>query len=187
MNSATTDTPQSFPGNGILWKGSSSQWLNLGAFSLSGLVAAALVAGAWWLPSGSPLLTVLLSALVIPLGYVVWRILVVRCRVFTLTAERLRITEGVINQHLDEVELYRVKDILMTRNWWMRLTGLATIRLLTSERSLPELDIPAIPNGMELRDKLRDNVEKRRDAKRVREMDFDSVDSSGLDGELMMD
>jgi len=151
-----------------LWKGSPSQWLNLGPFSVAALLAVgAVVAGVFF-----PLA---FAALILPLGYVLWKSLVVRSQVFELTNERLRITRGVINQQVDEIELYRVKDTLMIRTWWMRLTGLASIVMETSDRSMPKLTIPAIAGGTEMRELLRKQVELQRDKKRVREMDFDEA------------
>lgn len=153
-----------------LWKGRSSQWLNLGNFTVAALLAAAITAGG---VMGYPLAY---AALPLPILYAIWKFLVVRCHTYELTSERLRITQGVINQHLDEIELYRVKDSLILRPWWMRLTGLASISLDTSDRSLPKLTIPALPGGLEMREILRKQVELQRDKKRVREMDFDDAD-----------
>jgi membrane protein YdbS with pleckstrin-like domain len=162
-----------------LWKGSPSQWLNLGPFSAGLILLVGIgVAGVFasqiaWL------------AMVIPLGYMTWRYLVVRCQIFELTSQRLRITNGVINQHIDEIELYRVKDTLMVRTWWMRLTGLSSVSMQTSDRSLPTLTIPAIRNGLEFREQLRKQVEIQRDSKRVREMDFDEAGGSDqVDGNM---
>lgn len=121
------------------------------------------------------------AALAIPLLFAIWKFLVVRTRVFELTCERLRITRGVINQHIDEIELYRVKDTQAVRTWWMRLTGLASITMETSDRTLPNLIIPAIYDGMNMRETLRKQVEIQRDKKRVREMDFDDA----ADGEIL--
>lgn len=120
----------------------------------------------------------------IPLGYAVWKYLTVKCRVFELTNERLRVTSGVINQTVDEIELYRVKDSVMERKWWMRLTGLSSLVLETSDRTMPRLTIPAIPNGEEVRELLRKQVEALRDRKRVREMDFDDVGDGGDFGDF---
>ncbi len=100
---------------------------------------------------------------------------------FELTSERLRVTHGIINQTIDEIELYRIKDSLMERSWWMRLTGLASISLETSDRSLPGLVIPAIHGGEKVRELLRTQVELVRDRKRVREMDFDEVGAEPMD------
>ena len=148
------------------WKGSSSQWLNLGPIVAASVVSVGILIGGLFFPLA-------LVAWVLPAGYLIWKYLVVRCRVFELTNERIRITSGVINQSSDEIELYRVKDSRTIRPWWMRLTGLASIVLETSDRSTPVLVIPAIRNGMEIRELLRQQVELQRDRKRVREMDFD--------------
>ncbi len=115
----------------------------------------------------------------------VWKYLVVRTQVFELTSERLRITRGVINQQVDEIELYRVKDSLMIRTWWMRLTGLASIQLETSDRTIPSLTIPAIHGGTEMRELLRKQVEFQRDKKRVREMDFDETATSDVGSDMV--
>ncbi len=155
-----------------LWKGSPSQWLNLGPFTAALLVAVLILIGA--IVSG-PLFPIVLIALVLPAAYMIWRYLVVRTEVFELTSERLRFTRGIINQRIDEIELYRIKDSQMVRPWWMRLTGLATIVLQTSDRTLPHLEIPAIRGGEEVRELLRKHVELERDRKRVRETDFDDV------------
>lgn len=149
-----------------LWKGSSSQWLNLGPFTAAGVAAAGIAIGSLFFPPG-------FIALVIPVAYIIWKYLVVRTSVFELTTERLRITKGILNQQIDEIELYRVKDSQMVRPWWMRLTGLASIVMETSDRTMPTLVIPAVPGGAEIRELLRRHVEIQRDRKRVREMDFE--------------
>jgi uncharacterized membrane protein YdbT with pleckstrin-like domain len=160
-----------------LWKGSPSQWLNIGPFAVAILLAVGAIVGGVYFPLA-------FTGLLLPLIYVVWKFLVVKCQVFELTNERLRVTRGVINQKVDEIELYRVKDTVMVRIWWMRLTGLASIVLETSDRTMPRLTIPAIRGGVEMREILRKQVELQRDKKRVREMDFDDAGDSGFDGDF---
>lgn len=151
-----------------LWKSTSSQWLNAWHFLVALLAAAGVIVGAFWFIP-------LYAILVVPALWVAWRYLVVRTRIYELTTERLRITAGVFNQRVDEVELYRVKDTLMERPWWMRLIGLSNIVLETSDRSLPRVEISALPQGQEFREILRKQVEQQRDKKRVRELDFDDA------------
>lgn len=154
------------------WKGSPSQWLNIGHFTAAILLSVGIIfGGVFFAPA--------YIGLIVPLAWIIWRFLVVRCQVFELTNERLRVSTGVINQHIDEVELYRVKDILVERKWWMRVTGLGTIHLHTSDRSMPEIDIHAIRDCFGLREALRKKVEAMRDRKRVREMDFDEAAGEG--------
>lgn len=156
------------------WKGSPSQWLNIGHFSLAVLIAIGIIVAGIFFPPA-------FIALIIPAAYIIWRYLTVRCQIFELTTERLRITKGIINQKIDEVELYRVKDILIERKWWMRITGLGSVHLQTSDRSLPNVDITAIRDCINLREELRKLVEAVRDRKRVREMDFDDAGATDLD------
>jgi hypothetical protein len=59
------------------------------------------------------------------------------------------------------------------------MTGLSSISLETSDRTLPNLVIPAIRNGVDVREALRRKVEAQRDKKRVREMDLDDVNGEG--------
>lgn len=151
-----------------LWKGSPSQWLNLGPITAAVLAAIGIGIGGIFFPPAW-------IALVLPSAYLIWRYLVVRTEVFELTTERLRFTRGIINQKIDEIELYRIKDSQMIRPWWMRLTGLATVVMQTSDRTLPHLEIPAIRGGEAVRELLRKHIESERDRKRVRETDFDDA------------
>jgi hypothetical protein len=153
----------------LLWKGTSSQWLNLGPFSLALLLIAGTVMGGVFYPLA-------FAALIFPLIWILWRYLVIRCETYELTSQRLKITKGVLNQTSDEVELYRIKDVLVERKWWMRMLGLGSLHLETSDRSLPSITIPAIPDAINLRESLRKEVESVRDRKRVRELDFEDTE-----------
>lgn len=157
------------------WKGSPSQWLNFWHYVFAAIV---LVSCFFWGAAKSwPYAYIGCGVAVI---YMAWRFLKLRCHSFVLSNERLGVASGVLNQHLDELELYRVKDVLMVRSWWMRLTGLATLTLVTSDRTTPVLVIPAVANGVELRELLRTFVEQQREKKRVRELDFDEIDGGTI-------
>jgi len=154
-----------------LWKGKPSQWLNFGVFLSTLIVGLVIVAVCVYLP----LPVAAYAALLLPLGWAGWKYLHLHTQEYELTTERLRYTRGVINQQVNEIELYRVKDTVMVRKWWMRLTGLAAIELISSERSIPDLVIPAISGGMEMRELLRNQVESQREKKHVRETDLDEA------------
>jgi uncharacterized membrane protein YdbT with pleckstrin-like domain len=153
-----------------LWKGTSSQWLNLGPFTAAILLGIAIGFGSLLFPPA-------LIGCLIPLIYLIWKYLVVRTSTYELTSQRLRVTSGIITQTINEIELYRVKDSVLIRTWWMRLTGLASIHLETSDRSMKSLILPAIPAGIQVREQLRAHVELQRDQKRVREMDMEDVET----------
>lgn len=152
----------------VIWSGNPSQLLNIGTHVVCGLLAIAIVVGAFM--AGIPLLALLA---LLPVAWAVWKFLTVRCRVYQLTSERMRLFEGVLNQEIGEVELYRVKDTNISRPFWLRIFGLATIKADTSDRTHPTVILEAVKDGVEVRELLRKQVEILRDQKRVREVDFD--------------
>ena len=99
-------------------------------------------------------------------------------------SERLKLIQGVLNQDIDEIELYRVKDTRVLRPLWLRLFGLGNVVLETSDRTHPNPVLPAIKDAMEVREKLREHVENLREQKRVREVDFDQTGDSEFGDEL---
>lgn len=161
----------------IVWKGRSSQIVNFWPLVISCLVAAFFIGLSFlFLP--------LILGIILPLIYGGWLWLGTRCRVFEFTSERLRIYEGILNQEINEVELYRVKDTKIYKPFWLRIFGFSNLHLDTSDRSCPSVEIPAVRDGASIREKLRKQVEILRDKKRVREVDFESGggdDAAGLD------
>ncbi|HEY9531654.1 MAG TPA: PH domain-containing protein [Burkholderiales bacterium] len=134
-----------------LWRGTPSQLVNLGWYIL-------------WL---------LLFWLVIPLFILLWQWLVIRNTVYELTSERLKLRSGVLNKHLDEVELYRVRDYKLEQPFFQRLFGLGNIVLQTSDRSHPSVRLRAIRDGEQLYERVRAAVEECRARKGVRELDVE--------------
>lgn len=157
----------------VLWKGSPSQVLNLGKYFIALLLFAGIAAGGLFFPPAW-------IALALPLGWAGWIYLETRCIRHVLTTERIKLYEGVLNQKMDDVELYRVKDTSMERPFWFRVFGLSTLVIETSDRSQPRIEIRAVRDGLKLRELLRKQVEYWRDRKRVREVDFD--EAGGLAG-----
>lgn len=80
---------------------------------------------------------------------------------------------GVLNKNLGELELYRVRDYKLDQPFFLRLFSLSNIVLETSDKSHPTVVIKAIPDGEELREQFRTNVEACRTRKGVREVDIE--------------
>jgi len=167
MSEAATDR--------VIWKGGPSQWTNFWIYVLCLMLAAVIVVG------GVFMLPVLM-ALVIPLGWAGWAFLVVRCEVYELSEGRIRFYTGVLSRKIDEIELYRVKDSSVVQPFWLRVFGLGTVLMETSDRSHPRAELAAVKDPVGVREHLRKRVERIRDAKRAREVDFDgSGDGGGFD------
>jgi uncharacterized membrane protein YdbT with pleckstrin-like domain len=114
-----------------------------------------------------------LSPLVVPLFIGLWKWLALRSRVYRITTERLLTTEGVLNKTTDSLELYRVRDIRVIQPLWQRMFGLETIELDTSDETTPLVRMDYLPADLHLADKMREQVEACRVAKRVRDLDID--------------
>lgn len=115
----------------------------------------------------------LLCWLIIPALYAIWKYFELNCETYELTTQRLRYTRGVLNREEDELELYRVKDINYSQPLVARMFGLGNVTMHTSDKTTPEVAIAGIEDSKRFRDLLRDAVERRRDEKRVREIDFE--------------
>ena len=161
-----------------VWRGGPSQVVNLPTFAACLLMGGAfLVVGAnthWAVSLGAGICAVIGG----------WKWLVVRCQRFEITTERLKMIEGVLNQDIDEIELYRVKDTRILRPIWLRFFGLGNVVLETSDRTHPRPVLSAIKDAAEVREELRRHVENLRDQKRVREVDFDETSDSEFGEEL---
>ncbi|MEN8159716.1 MAG: PH domain-containing protein [Myxococcota bacterium] len=110
--------------------------------------------------------------LVVPLFLMLGRYLKTRCQWYEVTSERIRLTQGVFSKRMDEIELYRVKDTSLEQPFRLRLFGRTNLIVKTSDASTGDFVIPAIPNARELRERLRGCVEKMRERKGVREVDY---------------
>jgi uncharacterized membrane protein YdbT with pleckstrin-like domain len=163
-----------------VWSGTSSQIINMGVYILCGLAFAVLAAALILLwpklqslgPAAQvPAFLVLLS----PLGYALYRGILIKAIRYEITSERIKVNSGIFSKKTSAMELYRVKDYTMVAPFFYRLFHLGNIYITTSDHTTPQLTLKAIPNAQKLMDDLRTHVELRRDLKRVREVDFDQV------------
>ena len=161
-----------------VWRGTSSQIKNLGIFVLCilGCGIVVLIFALVW-RGGSPqvqrLSPHILWLAMVPIFIALARYLQTKNKVYELTTERLKITEGVFSKVTDTLELYRVKDLEMRQPFWSRMCGLENIQINTSDVSTPFVLIDSVPIALGLGDKIRNAVENVRLQKRVREIDIE--------------
>lgn len=109
----------------------------------------------------------------VPIFIALARFLQTKNKVYELTSERLKITEGVFNKVTDTLELYRVKDLETRQPFWERAFGVENVQVNTADISTPFVLIEAVPVKIGLGDKIRNAVENVRMQKRVRELDIE--------------
>jgi uncharacterized membrane protein YdbT with pleckstrin-like domain len=90
---------------------------------------------------------------------------------YELTAQRFKERTGVFSRHTEELELYRVKDIAVEEPLMQRLFGRGRVVLRTSDRSTPVVILNCIRSPRDVARLLREQVEKCRVMKGVREID----------------
>ena len=161
-----------------VWRGSSSQWINFGRFILAAVIAVVIIAGSIACSrAGDPGIArfspLILLLLILPIFMVLAHYLQTKSRVYELTTERLKTTEGVFSKVTDTLELYRVKDMETRQPFFYRLGGVENIQVNTSDSSSPVVLLEAIPSHVGLADKMRNQVEAIRSQKGVREVDVE--------------
>lgn len=99
---------------------------------------------------------------------------------YAMDEERLFIDRGFFKTTSDEVRLYRIMDVSLTRTLGQKIWGVGDIVVHSSDKTLHHFTIKAVKKPMEVKELLSQNVEKQRDLKRVvnREMMTDPDDFS---------
>lgn len=173
LNNSTTEQ--------TLWSGSPSWLLHLGKviiWGILGIVLPTVIIYLWTKGIENPKLDMffwifLLGSIIIPFSIVFLKIFDTRFINYTLTTERLIIKKGILTRTTDEIELYRIKDIRLIEPILQRLVGLSIVEITSSDRSNPNLSLAGIKKGDELRNTMRNEVERLRTTKKVREIDYE--------------
>ena len=104
---------------------------------------------------------------------------------YRLTSNRLFINSGFLTQKQDEVRLYRITDVSLSRTLMQRIFGLSTIHCNSSDKTLGNFDIINVKDGENVKELLSQSVEEERMARRVytRENMVDTVDDDDIDND----
>ncbi len=109
--------------------------------------------------------------LVFPLLLVGWKMWRTSRHRYRLTDQRLHETCGVLFRDVEELELYRVKDISAHEPPLQAMFGRGRVVLITSDRTTPTVVLNAISAPLQVANLIRDRVERCRVFKGVREVD----------------
>ena len=86
---------------------------------------------------------------------------------YMLSEERLFIEQGFLNKRNDEIRLYRIMDITLTRSLGQRIFGVGTIHCCSSDKSSGDFDIVSVKNAKDVMERLSQQIEQQRNLKRV--------------------
>ena len=107
---------------------------------------------------------------------------------YRLSEDRLFCEKGFLNIKQDEVLLYRVRDLQLNLKLTQRIFGVGTICVVSSDKSVPHLDLKNVKNPREVKELIHKNVEAAKDKRRMRTMEVmggnDELDVHDPDGDL---
>jgi uncharacterized membrane protein YdbT with pleckstrin-like domain len=97
---------------------------------------------------------------------------------YDICDDRLIVRRGLLVKSLDEVELYRVKDIRLDFSLINQLAGLGTITVTSSDETTrgKPLVMKLVERAADRRERLRSLVDAARQKRRVREVDMAQED-----------
>lgn len=87
--------------------------------------------------------------------------------VYSLDNNRLYLKKGFFNSVTDELLLYRILDVKLSRSLGQKIFGVGTIVLSTADQSNPILTIKNVRNSDRTRKLLSNIVERERNEKRI--------------------
>lgn len=107
---------------------------------------------------------------------------------YTLTEDRLFVQTGFFTTVEDEVRLYRILDVKLTRTLGQKIFGVGSIHVCSADKSMADFEITSVKNSADVKEKLSELVEKNRVEKRVmnreamfgQEVGYDEDDEENL-------
>ncbi len=112
---------------------------------------------------------IILVTLLVAAAHLVIRFLEIRSVKYFISTSRIKITQGILDRHVKEIELYRIQDTSAFQSFFSRILGKGSIFIVSGDKSEPRIEIKSVPNHEELREKLRNAVLSARQRAKVRE------------------
>ncbi len=96
---------------------------------------------------------------------------------YCLSEDRLFCETGLFNLKSDEVLLYRVRDLQLNISLGQRIFGVGTVCVISSDKSIPHLDLKNIKQPRQVKELIHQNVEAAKDKRRMRTTELVGAES----------
>ena len=100
---------------------------------------------------------------------------------YSLSEDRLFISEGFLTIRDDEILLYRVRDIDTRRTLWQRIFGVGTVTVISSDKTMPTLVLKNIKDPWLVKELIHKQVEEMKIQRRVRFGEIMTTDMDDAD------
>jgi uncharacterized membrane protein YdbT with pleckstrin-like domain len=148
------------------WLRGTAAGLGTVLLGVAGFAAMIAVAGDWgWYP-------LILTGVAVLI--VLWKWIQNMSALYEITPERLIVRRGIIFKSIDEIELYRIKDVRMDFSLLNQWAGIGNICVTSSDETtrVGDLVMRHIENALARREELRRLVDAARQRRGVREIDM---------------
>lgn len=100
---------------------------------------------------------------------------------YALSEDRLFVTSGLLKTVENEVRLYRVLDVSLSRTLSQKIFGMGTIQISSADKTLGDFELKNIKNPAEVKEQISQLVEENREKKRVTNREFMGEDHDDMD------
>jgi len=100
---------------------------------------------------------------------------------YSLSEDRLFVKSGLLKTVENEVRLYRVLDLSLSRTLVQKIFGIGTIQVSSADKTLGDFELKNIKRPDEIKEKLSALVEENREKKRVTSREYMDGDEEELD------
>lgn len=162
----------------VLWEGRPAMSSLISAFVKGGLVIAVTCVLAFYpfpflkqapggagrdaaSPAGGVLPTIEFVRLLVGVGLTLGvaivlagKVWVVKTTGYRITTDRIQFERGLLSRRVDNIDMFRIKDLAMHQSVWERLLGIGSITLMSTDATDPEFVISDIPNPRHVYDVL---------------------------------
>ena len=160
----------------LIWKGRPAQLVNLNEFGLlfGGCLLLVILLGAMALNFPlikENLIPLILVAPAFAIVRIVWLLLDVFNHDYMVSQTQIIERRGILSRRIDTLELFRVKDLVVMKPFYLRIFGLGNILLYTSDASDSVFQLEALADSESLLQEIRNLVIIERRRHGVREFD----------------
>jgi membrane protein YdbS with pleckstrin-like domain len=96
----------------------------------------------------------------------------VKSCMYRLTTQRLFVRRGWLAKHVNELELYRIKDVVVDQGALQRLLGYGTVTVLAADDTTPEVDLVRISRPTAVKEMIRTRYRAARQREGVHPTEF---------------
>ena len=113
---------------------------------------------------------------------------------YAMSEDRLFLSIGFMNIQDEEILLYRIRDLSVSRSIGQRLVGVGTITVTSSDKTHPTLILKNIKDPVAVKELIHSQVEEMKIARKVRigefstmntDLDDDTLDDDPADDDLL--